>query len=278
VKQGKALAALLWGLMAGHEAVAAPGDITHTAQSAYTESRAGWRSVNSSFLRSDQGIVIEVRVTEYSSANSGEAPGTVDLVAWAHGDQKLWSAHLPGDSAGLWDDYLKVTEGGTSGAEDLMTYFDPASGRIAFLASSDPVFVEIANTYPQRKRVISWVSDHTNTALDFSRRHPGASGLLTMREGDKIVDRLVVTGTTWSPNVRLIDSSGHGADAGPTSELLIFGQEAAAGDAAFSRFSVRLAFDEDGAGVITIPVRDGRFVLDGLTLPKGVTLVHEAAE
>lgn len=283
-------ALLIWASALGLSCdVAAAQTVLPLAQrlgrSVYTETDSGsvtkWRIENTAFERTDEGAVLEVRTVREAPPDGAETyPGTIDVTAWgkqgANYDRKLWTVHTRADKAEIRGNYLLTTQFGSGDGEDLRTYFDLATGVLGFLATTEPSFVHMANAQPSCQRVISFVSNRTLEPLDFTRRHPAASGLLTMRDNGKIVDRLVFTGTQWSPTVRLIDMSGQAGDRQSSSDLTLFGRETAAVDHAWDGLAVRLSFDDDDdRKVLTIRLRGSLFVLDGLKLPEGVGVFRE---
>jgi hypothetical protein len=173
-----------------------------SGQSVYEEISAqgtmGWRIVNTSFFRNGNAV-LTMRVEHHAPKGGNPAePGVLDVsavgVAGGQRGQKLLQFHVAGDDDGPWGDYFRSTLRGCCGAKDVSTYHALDTGRLASIATAQPVFVELANAHPARALAVSYVSNHSSLALDFTRRHPGAFGLLTLREGQAIVDRVALQG------------------------------------------------------------------------------------
>jgi hypothetical protein len=209
---------------------------------------------------------------------------TARLIAKGRSAVPLWSFHESADRGETWSNYYRTTVLGGEGGEDLVRYHELKTGRLLFLATTDPVFVRLANSTSE-PRVVTYVSNKTGDEFAFTHRTPNAFGVLTMRQGARVIDQLVLVSTEptvdgWSPKITGVDHAGHDRHvAEGAQELTLFEREGRSEREAWSDFDLSLHFDQDtDKPLIIVPVEGGRFAIDKATLSRGVSLRRDMPE
>lgn len=221
-------------------------------------------------------LLIEQRLTS-QQPRMAEAPLS-ELVATARTDaangysRKLWTITDNANEGALIGDYYRTTLYGCCGAENLYRHYWGWSGKLAFLASTDPVFASIPNT--PTTRVFGYVSANTFDGLDLER-WPNGAGMVKLVDGEKVVDRLLLetepgANYQWTPTVTLVDPARE--DGGMNGDTLdLWASNGNPDPAGITGFQLVLTWESQSGEVAILPVTADRFDLAAAQLPEGLT-------
>jgi len=190
----------------------------------------------------------------------------------------LWAFHERADHGEVWRDYYyRTTLLGREGDDNIDTYHNISTGQAEFLATGEPILVDLGGGGPAESGIIYYLSGQ---GCALASRYPDtAFGLLVMQQGAQVIDRVMFVGDGhaiegWNPKIGAVDKMTSQRESPDGQQELTLSKRQGMTDAqAWSGFDVRLSY-EDAAGrpLIEIPVKDGRFAIDGVTLPQGVSL------
>lgn len=221
-------------------------------------------------------LLIEQRLS-VEQPRMAEAPVS-ELVATARSEaangfsRKLWTITDNANDGALMGDYYRTTLYGCCGAENLYRHYWGWSGKLAFLASTDPVFAAIPNT--PTTRVFGYVSANTFDGLDLER-WPNGAGIVTLVDGEKVVDRLLFeaepgSNYQWTPAITLVDPARE--DGGMTADTLdLWAANGNPDPAGITGFAMVLNWESQSGEVARLPVVADRFDLAAAQLPEGLT-------
>ncbi|WEK45287.1 MAG: hypothetical protein P0Y56_09585 [Candidatus Andeanibacterium colombiense] len=255
-----------------------------TAQSSFSETGEGEdyvaRIVNATFatgrLYAPDGsgardMVYEQRID--STARAAAEGTQSELRVTARSDGKtLWTIHDSGNEGAAFGDYYRTTEWGCCGAENTMRSYFAWTGKLAFTATADPLFLTIPNT--STRRAIAYLSAYSVAGIE-GEKYPRGTGLIALVDGDRTVDLVLLesdegTGFEWTPKLALADPTGAHAQSGDSFDL--WPADGNPDPAGLTGVDLVLGWDADGQAAI--PVAAGTFDLAHARLPAGMTARH----
>ena len=259
--------------------------------------RDSYRIVNTTFVATEaptqnrrgvERLLLEQRLVSNQDweTDASRPLMTVTARVMAHGrfEKSLWSFRENADRGEIWSDYYRSVMRGREGAEDLYSYHRLATGRLEFYASTEPLAIRLANRHSE-ERLVTYLSNRTDSDVSISITHPSAIGLLAMRQEGKVVDQVVVvanagTSEESSPKITAKDALGREDSQSDDSQTVTLSKRKGLSDPlAWSGFNVYLRYVHGAEKpVIVIPVKDGRFNIEAASVPNGINLVREVRD
>lgn len=273
-------------------ALAKDAAASFTAQSTASESGEGdmatQRTINTTFAfdrlfapgSADLvGVLFEQRVASEQFAGAEGPTSELTVKARKRGPkggygETLWTIRDNGNEGERIDDYYRTTLYGCCGAENTYRHYYAWTGKLAFAASTDPVYASIPNT--PVTRAFGYISANAIEGVDLER-WPDAAGIVTLADGDRVVDRLLLetepgSNFQWTPQLSLaLDQPD--PEGGMNGDRLDLWAANGVDDAkGITGFAMVLTWESQSGEVARLPVKEDRFDLTAAALPEGLTV------
>lgn len=257
---------------------------TRTAQSSISESGEGEdyvvRIVNATFttdlvfapdFATSRNVTYEQRITSEEAAGREGITSELEVTARSEG-KELWRIKDEGNEGAPLGEYYRTTEWGCCGAENTHRSYSAWTGKLAFTATADPLFLAIPNT-PVR-RAVAYLSAYSVGGID-GERYPRGAGLLVLVDGDRTVDRVLLeadegTGYEWTPELELSDPTGEHQQNGDTFDF--WSADGKPDPVGLTGIDLMLTWDAEMSAYGKIPIVAGKFDIEHAELGDSLSL------
>lgn len=226
-------------------------------------------------------ILLSKKIMSSTFSGREGADSKIEVVAWIKENdkynKKLWKIKDCADSGARSKSFYQTTKYGCCGAEALHRIYNFKTGQYIFSHTTKPASVDINIPKDRITRHISYISIRGSDSKCRNNKLPAnAIGALTISDDKMQIERLLLESSdnelAWSPKISLINDE----KIKGTSNLSLWSKSFVSKTDAIKGFSVKIFF-YDGMEII-IPVVNGKFNIEGLSLPKSIKIQKIAVE